>query len=241
MRILRVAGLGAAAASLLLAADFVGDARRGEQIFESERCVQCHSVNGKGGAVAPDLGKHIAREFTPTAMAALMWNHAPQMWSAMRQAGIVKGTLSTESAADLFAYFIARRFFEKPGDAGRGKRVFGELHCADCHGITESKAAVTPAVAEWESLTDSVVLAQQMWDQGPRMRQAYVSQKPTWLPITGQQMSDVLVYLRGFPKSRSLASAFELPSLASGSELFQSKGCADCHTGGSRWRPAYGI
>ena len=111
----------------------------------------------------------------------------------------------------------------------------------NCHGITESKAAGAPAVVEWESLTDSVVLAQQMWDHGPKMRQAYVSQKPTWLPITGQQMSDVLVYLRGFPKSRSLASAFELPSLASGSELFQSKGCADCHTGGSRWRPAYGI
>ena len=39
-----------------------------------------------------------------------------------------------------------------------------------------------------------------------------------------QQMSDILVYLRGFPETRSLASACELPLLASGSELFQSKG-----------------
>ena len=32
------------------------------------------------------------------------------------------------------------RFFDKPGDAARGKQAFESHHCADCHGITESKA-----------------------------------------------------------------------------------------------------
>jgi mono/diheme cytochrome c family protein len=231
MRILRMAALTTAAASLTLAADEMGNARRGEQIFENQHCIQCHSINGHGGTAAPDLGKRIAREFTPAAMVALMWNHAPQMWSAMRQAGIVKGTLSEESAADLFAYFIAARFFEKPGDAARGKQAFSELHCANCHGITDSKAAGAPTVVKWESLTDPAVLVEQMWDHGPRMRQTYTEKKLRWSPITGQQLRDILVYLQGLPETRSLASAFELPTLTSGEQLFQSKGCADCHTG----------
>jgi mono/diheme cytochrome c family protein len=229
--LLRMAALGAATASLLVAADVVGDARRGEQIFQNERCIQCHSINGKGGSAAPDLGKHIARAFTPAAMTSLMWNHAPQMWSAMRQAGIVNSTLSEESAADLFAYFVSARFFEKPGDAARGKQAFSELHCADCHGTTESKAAGAPPVVKWESLTDSAVLVDQMWEHGPQMRQAYADRKLKWSPITGQQLRDILVYLQGLPETRSRASAFDLPTLASGVQLFQSKGCADCHKG----------
>ena len=28
------------------------DARRGEQLFQTKLCVRCHSVNGKGGALA---------------------------------------------------------------------------------------------------------------------------------------------------------------------------------------------
>ena len=71
-----------------------------------------------------------------------------------------------KQAADLFAYFVSARYFEKPGDAGRGKQAFAAKHCADCHGITDSKAAGAPPVAKWESLADPVVLAQQMWNHG---------------------------------------------------------------------------
>ena len=89
----------------------VGDARRGEQLFLTEHCVQCHSVNGRGGRAAPDLGTHIGRDFTPTIMATLMWNHAPEMWEAMKGQGVAPPALSSEAAADLFAYFVSARFF----------------------------------------------------------------------------------------------------------------------------------
>jgi mono/diheme cytochrome c family protein len=231
MPILRLVALGIAAASLAQAADVQGDAQRGEQLFQTEHCVQCHSINGRGGNVAPDLGRHLDRDFTPAAMAALMWNHAPQMWTAMRQAGIVRGSLSPESAADLFAYFVAGRYFEKYGDAARGKQAFAALHCAECHGITTSNAAGAPPVSKWESLTDPVVLVQQMWDHGAKMREAYAAKKLTWTPITGQQLRDILVYLQGLPENRSLATAFAFPPSQTGAQLFQSKGCADCHKG----------
>src|SRR5579872_4673656 len=120
MFMVRVIIAGALLAGAVPAAD-VGDARRGQQVFQNEQCVQCHSLNGRGGTIAPDLARRIDRAYTPAVMASLMWNHAPAMWDTMKKQGMVKGELSPESAADLFAYFVSARYFEKPGDAARGK------------------------------------------------------------------------------------------------------------------------
>ena len=60
----------------------------------------------------------------PATLAATMWNHAPGMWAAMRDRQITAGELDQQAAQDLMAFFYAARFFEKPGDAGRGKRAF---------------------------------------------------------------------------------------------------------------------
>ena len=70
----------------LHAATVAADSARGAQLFETLSCVQCHSINGKGGTAAPDLGRRIDRDFTPASLAATMWNHAPAMWAAMRDA-----------------------------------------------------------------------------------------------------------------------------------------------------------
>ncbi len=232
MWMLRAAGVGLLVAWSAPAADeLTGDAHRGEQLFQTERCVECHSIKGRGGRLAPDLGRYIDRDFTPTVMASLLWNHAPQMWQAMRKQGIAKATLSPDSAADLFAYFIAARYFERPGDAARGKQIFTARHCADCHGITASNAAGAPPVAKWESLADPVVMVQQMWNHGPQMREAYAQRKLRWSPLTSQELRDVLVYLQGLPENRALVTAFAFPPSQPGAALFQSKGCVECHKG----------
>jgi mono/diheme cytochrome c family protein len=232
MGVVRITAAGILALAGALAADApMGDARRGEQIFLAERCVQCHSIHGRGGSLAPDLGTHIGRDFTPTIMATLMWNHAPEMWEVMKTQGVAPPTLSTEAAADLFAYFVSARFFEKPGDAGRGKQAMTAKHCFECHGITQSNAAGAPPVSKWESLADPAVLAQQMWNHGPRMRQAYAERKLRWSPLTAQELTDMVVYLQNLPENRELASAFQFPPSQSGAQLYQSKGCADCHKG----------
>ena len=31
------------------AEEIAGDSQRGEKLFTSERCIQCHNINGKGG------------------------------------------------------------------------------------------------------------------------------------------------------------------------------------------------
>ena len=76
------------------AAAVAADSARGAQLFESLSCVQCHSINGKGGTAAPDLGRRIDRDFTPASLAATMWNHAPAMWAAMRTRNVRAGDLN---------------------------------------------------------------------------------------------------------------------------------------------------
>jgi hypothetical protein len=111
----RLAMLWVTAASLE-AATIAADYTRGAHLFETLSYVQCHSINGAGGTIAPDLGRQVDRNFTPATLAATMWNHAPAMWAAMRQRNILPGDLDDQAAADLFAYFYSARFFEKPGE-----------------------------------------------------------------------------------------------------------------------------
>jgi len=213
------------------ATEIAGDSARGAKLFQTEQCVQCHSINGKGGNVGPDLGKVIGRNFTPAALAGLMWNHAPAMWDAMQKRGIQRASLSPESSADLFAYFYSIRFFDKPGDAGRGKQIFTDKHCASCHGIATAMPTGAPPVVQWESIGHPIALARQMWNHGSKMQAAQTKHKIAWQQLTTQELTDMLVWLRNLPETRQKAASFELPPAPGGNEIFQAKGCVKCHTG----------
>lgn len=208
-----------------------GDSEQGARLFESERCVQCHSVNGKGGKMGMDLSARVDRGFTPALLASTMWNHAPVMWAAMEGTGIERPKLSPSDAADLFAYLYSTRFFDKPGDAARGKQAFTDRHCAECHGITESRAEGAPPVVKWESLEQPIVLAQQMWNHSSRMREAFARKKIAWQQLSAQDLSDILAYLRNLPETRGLPAKFSFTTGEGGQAIFEAKGCVKCHVG----------
>jgi mono/diheme cytochrome c family protein len=215
------------------AAPLAMDSARGEKLFATLACVECHGVNGKGGRIAPDLGRMVARNFTPAALSSTMWNHAPAMWTAMGERQIRPGDLDEQAAGDLFAYFYSARFFEKPGDAARGKRVFSERGCAGCHGLTDPLVSGAPPVAQWEALADPISLAEAMWNHAPRMLAAAGAKGRAWPSLSGQDLTDLLVYLRNLPATRQKPVSFQTSSGSSGEALFQSKGCVGCHQSGT--------
>src|SRR5579872_3208623 len=106
-----------------------GDSARGARLFEAERCIRCHAVNGRGGKIGLDLGRTVNRSYTPAQLASTMWNHAPVMFGAMEAAGIEKPKLTEQGAADLFAFFYSARFFDKPGQGDHGRSVFEAKQC----------------------------------------------------------------------------------------------------------------
>jgi mono/diheme cytochrome c family protein len=207
------------------------DSSRGAQLFRTLSCVGCHSVNGQGGKIGPDLGRTLDRNFTPASLASTMWNHAPTMWAAMSDRGIRAGDLDEQAAADLFAYFYSARFFEKPADAGRGKRLFASKHCADCHGLTEAKLPAAKPVSQWESVGQPVALVDAMWNHAAGMRQEFAQRKIPFPELASQDLDDILLYVRGRPSPLRLPGLLRLSSGENGEALFGSKGCAGCHTG----------
>jgi mono/diheme cytochrome c family protein len=210
-------------------APFRADSNRGARLFGDVSCATCHNVNGRGGNTAPDLGRLADRNFTPAALAATMWNHAPAMWSAMSARGVHAGDVDEQAATDLFAYFYSMRFFEKPGDAARGKRAFTDRGCAGCHGIAQEIRPGIPPVSRWENLNHPVALAEAMWNHMPRMLAATGAKRLAWPELSAQDLADLLVYLRNLPSTRSDAPVFDLTSGENGAALYSSKGCAGCH------------
>jgi cytochrome c551/c552 len=201
------------------------DSTRGAVLFQTQGCVQCHSVNGQGGHAAPDLGLAIDRSYTPAALASTMWNHAPAMWSAMQKVGSAPPPLDDQSAGDLFAFFYAARFFDHPADAARGKRVFVEKGCMGCHGA--GNRALPPD--QWKSVNDSVDLASATWNHAPQMQTENALVRKHWPQLTGQDLNDLLIYVRNSPGRSSSAGRFQIAGASGGESVFQSKGCAACH------------
>lgn len=214
-----------------------GDAQQGQDLFQSQKCIMCHSVDGAGGNRASDLARPIGRGYTPAAMAALMWNHAPAMWAAMEKEGIPKPRLSRQHAADLFAFFGSARYFDPPGDAARGRRVFDAKRCRDCHGLASGVNPLAKPVSAWEPLSDPIALAAQMWNHAAQMRPEMARRSVPWPQFTSQELADLVVYLQNLARVRgwrNRLSATGGPAQASartGEQLFHSKGCQSCHTG----------
>ena len=213
------------------AATIPGDARRGAELFQAQKCVACHSVDGKGGTSAPDLAKRTGRSYSPALLTSLMWNHAPAMWPAMEKAGIGRPQLTEQQSADLFAYFYAFRYFEKAGDAARGRLVFTAKNCAICHGLDRPVEGGGPPVATWRSLTDSIELARAMWTHAAGMREAMAKRKLDWPVVSAQELTDLVVYLRNAPGAKPGVEQFNPAAADTGAQLFQAKGCATCHRG----------
>ena len=203
-------------------------------------CIACHSVAGHGGTSAPDLSRRFDRDYTPAGIASLMWNHAPVMWAAMAKQGVPVPRLTDSEASDLFAYFYAAHFFEKPGEAERGKALFAAKHCADCHALTSGTASVGPPVSEWRALTDPTVLIAQMFDHAAQMNTAMRARNLAWPQLTAQDLSDLLVYLQNLPQTRGRTLEFEIPPADGGEALFRSKGCANCHADQSAFEKLIG-
>jgi mono/diheme cytochrome c family protein len=221
-----VAGLGAAEVA---GKALPMDSERGDRMFASQGCIQCHKLKGVGGTLAPDLGRVLDRAMTPADLAGAIWNHAPAMWSAIAEKKIRVGMLTDQDASDLFASFSAARYFENPGDAGRGKRLFATKTCATCHGLTSSPNAAAKPVNQWKTLGDPVALVGAMWNHTSTMWAELSKKKLKWPDLSSQDLSDLLVYLRTATRNTETPATFRIQVGPEGAALFASKGCAACH------------
>jgi cytochrome c2 len=211
----------------------LGDSTEGARLLREKNCTICHSIEGVGGSTAPDFARAITRSYTSATMAALLWNHGPAMWSAMRRENIAAGPLTEQDMRNIYVYFYALRYFDPPGDAARGRNVFTGKRCYRCHALTIEAGGVGPPVPLWPTLADPVLWVQQMWNHAGEMAQEMERSGIPWPKFTTREMVDMMVYVENQPNQRLRAPTMRLGDPSGGARLFESKNCSQCHTIGA--------
>ena len=211
-----------------------GDPHRGAELFEREGCNDCHSINGRGGRVAPDLSVPAATQ-TPHDLVAEMWNHSPGMWDRMEAQGITPPQLDSEDVADLFAYLYVSRYTDPQGDAGKGRKLFEDRGCVRCHDPAAPGRHIGPDLSTTGADTP-LAWAQTMWNHAPAMEAKMKSMNVEWPQFNGGEMNDLLAYVRSI--SSGPRSEFRLLAAdpEKGAVVFREQGCALCHGLGGEHR-----
>lgn len=78
----------------------MGDGARGKKSFAEKHCATCHNDTSSG---APNLAG-LKRTYSDIALIAVLWQHGPHMFEAMRQRGISWPRFTAGQMSDLIAY-----------------------------------------------------------------------------------------------------------------------------------------
>jgi cytochrome c2 len=214
-----------------------GSSVRGAELFREKACIECHSFNGTGGSIAPDLSQRHAEASTPMLLASALWNHGPRMWQA-QQARRIRPALDSMETADLFAYFYSLSYFTAPGEAAKGAQLFEEKGCANCHetvpaAFNRARRSPGPPISTWTEVDDPLAWAERMWNHSEKVSVELSGIRPGWPQFSTEEMIDLLTYLRSIPEAHSQAAIFQPGDPEKGRMTFENR-CESCHSFGSR-------
>jgi mono/diheme cytochrome c family protein len=199
----------------------------GSRVFGAKGCVQCHAIKGTGGKIGPDLGR-TERPRSFYHLAAELWNHAPRMAERMRQLGVARPRLDAYEGADLVAFLFTVDYFDPPGDAAAGRRLFTERRCVTCHQRGGVGGVVGPNLDALGERASPIHVASAMWNHGPQMTDAMRARGVQRPVFKGAELRDLLAYLAA--PGAADERIYVLPGNADqGRRLFTDKGCLECH------------
>jgi mono/diheme cytochrome c family protein len=210
--------------------DGAGNIDSGKKLFSNKGCIRCHQVGGVGGVLGPSLDA-VGQSGAPMNVAAAMWNHGPTMAEAMRARGIERPSLNTSELRDLVAYLRAtapERAGEPvsilPGRVNEGRALFEKKQCIKCHSIQGKGGNIGPDLGRRGLYRNLVEFAAALWNKAPAMLRAMKLRKFTVPQLSGEEMADIVAYLRSFQYFGEPGN----PGL--GRRLLWEKGCLNCHS-----------
>lgn len=208
----------------------MGNSSRGEQVLKEQGCLDCHGANRSEG----DLGRRSPfRSQSPCETAASIWNHAPDIFSALERESIVRPQLTRSQAEDLFAYFRAARYFAVRGEAVRGKEVFEAKGCDGCHSLSKTtETAGAAPVEEWTSPADVSEWATALWNHIEVMTASFEKGGLEWPQFTEQEMEDLALFAWGKSAASSRERTVRFGDPDTGRHVFETRGCESCHSVG---------
>ena len=175
-----------------------GNPKEGRAVFNAKGCTNCHSVNGEGAKAGIDLGKRAESYYTSlTQIASSMWNKTPEMilfTIAPMQGGVPRFT--AKEMADLLAYLYFLHYTDKPGNALRGKKLFSNIGCAQCHGLDVNSGTVMYIDLSKYRNSPATEIVAGIWNHSIKMREAAAEKGVSWPQIKTGEMADLLEFIR---------------------------------------------
>lgn len=171
-----------------------GSPRNGEKLFAEKRCIECHSVTLQGDPKRANLRGRLIKGSLMT-IAGAMWNHGPAMWADMVRRGLPISSLTAEEMSDIIGYLYFLQFIDPPGVAERGRMVFLEKRCGQCHLSPEKGEAQGADFAKSDKLKTQLDVVTEMWNHATTMEETMLKQFVEWPVFRGGEMADLVAYL----------------------------------------------
>jgi mono/diheme cytochrome c family protein len=207
-----------------------GNVESGKKLFNKKGCIQCHQVGGVGGVLGPSLDA-VGQSGAPMNVAAAMWNHGPTMAEAMRARGIERPNLNASELRDLVVYLRATSPERAggpvsilPGRVNEGRALFEKKQCIKCHSIQGKGGNIGPDLGRRGLYRNLVEFAAALWNKAPAMLRAMKLRKFTVPQLNGEEMADIVAYLRSFQYFGESGN----PDF--GRRLLWERRCLDCHS-----------
>lgn len=177
------------------AAETAGDAARGRGLFTEKRCARCHLPRGQRG-VGPAL-EELRRPQGAVALAGRLWNHAPAMFTVLRQERIPWPEISAAEMAALMAYLEADPARDPTPDLSKGQATLIRKGCLKCHALRGEGGRVGPDLADRRGDYESAaVWASRMWTHTPRMAQTALEVGALYPRFADDEAGNLLGFLR---------------------------------------------
>jgi cytochrome c2 len=189
-------GAGLAAGALAPAAGQApGDPARGQEVFAAKHCARCHLPRERRG-VGPAL-EELRRPQGAYELAGRLWNHAPAMFTALKQDGVDWPPIGPEEMADLMAYLRADPGRDPAPDMFKGQVALVGKGCLKCHSWRKEGGRVGPDLTERRrSFAPAATWAATMWGHTPRMAAVAIQHGVLYPRFTGDEMMHLIGYLR---------------------------------------------
>lgn len=120
--------------------------------------------------MGPDLGRHGVWS-SVMQLAGVLRNHSPAMIEKMRERRLVRPRFTADELADLIAFLYDLNYFDPPGNADQGKRLFVQKACSACLSVGGDGGNLDSALDRYKRFASPLVLARTMWSHGPAMEQ----------------------------------------------------------------------
>ncbi len=175
-----------------------GNPREGRAVYNAKGCGNCHSIYGEGVKEGVDLGKRAGSFYTSlTQIASRMWNKSPEMilfTIAPTQCGVPRFT--PKEMTDILAYLYFLHYTDEPGDGGRGKKLFSEIGCAQCHGLDGKRGTLMYIdLSKYRNRQPTEIVAI-IWNHSVKMREATRAKGVSWPQLKKGEMADLLEFIR---------------------------------------------